>query len=233
MPLRSDQGQVVWFPRRNAFGLYLQKYRHRGSAGQEKVLFGLFAGIRSGGHDQAYLKVRKDGPNGWSGPIDPFHTAPHRHRSQRQSRSLASKGVPFADLQFLSAYVGTSLANGVAGRGFPSSGSSINAFSSVESSHNIYCCTHTFSYLPDNFHFTGITVSQKQAYVGMSVVSVVVLFYLLSHIFWWTMFTSGFLVGTHAALRDASMHKDEEDRVAMSGDLSLEEEQSAFLGDEV
>eukprot|EP00561_Arcocellulus_cornucervis_P004375 CAMPEP_0185825448 /NCGR_PEP_ID=MMETSP1322-20130828/31052_1 /TAXON_ID=265543 /ORGANISM="Minutocellus polymorphus, Strain RCC2270" /LENGTH=231 /DNA_ID=CAMNT_0028523171 /DNA_START=48 /DNA_END=743 /DNA_ORIENTATION=+ len=79
----------------------------------------------------------------------------------------------------------------------------------------------------------GITVSQKQAYVGMSVVSVVVLFYLLSHIFWWTMFTSGFLVGSHAALRDASMHKDEEDKVAMSGDLSLEEEQSAFLGDEV
>ena len=91
----------------------------------------------------------------------------------------------------------------------------------------------TFSYLPNNFHPTGIAVSQKQAYVGMSVVSVVVLFYLLSHIFWWTMFTSGFLVGTHAALRDASMHKDEEDKVAMSGDLSLEEEQSAFLGDEV
>ena len=98
---------------------------------------------------------------------------------------------------------------------------------------SIAVLTLTFSYLPNNFHFTGITVSQKQAYVGMSVVSVVVLFYLLSHIFWWTMFTSGFLVGTHAALRDASMHKDEEDKVAMSGDLSLEEEQSAFLGDEV
>jgi len=79
----------------------------------------------------------------------------------------------------------------------------------------------------------GLSVSQKQAYVGMSAVSVMVLFYLLSHIFWWTMFTSGFLVGSHAALRDASMHKDEEDKVAMSGDLSLVEEQSAFLGDEV
>ena len=72
----------------------------------------------------------------------------------------------------------------------------------------------------------------------MSVVSVVVLFYLLSHIFWWTMFTSGFLVGSHAALRDASMHKDEEDRVDMVGDLSMNvEEESAFLnnnlGDEV
>ena len=76
-------------------------------------------------------------------------------------------------------------------------------------------------------------MSQKQAYVGMSGISVLVLFYLLSRIFWWTMFTSGFLVGSHAALRDASMHKDEEDKVAMSGDLSLEEEQSAFLGDEV
>jgi hypothetical protein len=79
----------------------------------------------------------------------------------------------------------------------------------------------------------GFSVSQKQAYVGMTGISVLVLFYLLSHIFWWTMFTSGFLVGSHAALRDASMHKDEEDKVAMSGDLSLEEEQAAFLGDEV
>ena len=82
-------------------------------------------------------------------------------------------------------------------------------------------------------NFTGITITQKQATVGMSVISVCVLFYLLSHIFWWTMFTSGFLVGSHAALRDASMHKDEEDKVDMVGDLSLEEESSAFLGDEV
>uniref|UniRef100_A0A7S2ESH6 PRA1 family protein n=1 Tax=Trieres chinensis TaxID=1514140 RepID=A0A7S2ESH6_TRICV len=72
----------------------------------------------------------------------------------------------------------------------------------------------------------GVTISQKQATIGMSVVSVVVLFYLLSHIFWWTMFTSGFLVGSHAVLRDASMHKDEEDRVDMVGDLG---EDASFL----
>ena len=80
---------------------------------------------------------------------------------------------------------------------------------------------------------TGITVTQKQAMLGMSVISAIVLIYLLSHIFWWTMFTSGFLVGSHAALRDASMHKDEEDKVDMVGDLTLDEEQDAFLADEV
>mmetsp|Transcript_1462 Transcript_1462/g.3113 ORF Transcript_1462/g.3113 Transcript_1462/m.3113 type:complete len:242 (+) Transcript_1462:99-824(+) len=79
----------------------------------------------------------------------------------------------------------------------------------------------------------GVTISQKQAMLGMSAISALVLIYLLSHIFWWTMFTSGFLVGSHAALRDASMHKDEEDKVDMVGDLTLDEEQSAFLGDEV
>lgn len=84
----------------------------------------------------------------------------------------------------------------------------------------------------------GLTVTQKQATMGMTILSAVVLFYLLSHIFWWTMFTSGFLVGAHAAFRDASMHKDEEDRVDMVGDLSMNvEEESAFLnnnlGDEV
>ena len=87
-------------------------------------------------------------------------------------------------------------------------------------------------------YLAGLTVTQKQATMGMTVLSAVVLFYLLSHIFWWTMFTSGFLVGAHAAFRDASMHKDEEDRVDMVGDLSMNvEEESAFLnnnlGDEV
>ena len=60
----------------------------------------------------------------------------------------------------------------------------------------------------------------------MSGFSVLVLIWLLSHIFWWTLSTSGFLTGVHCLLRDASMHKDEEDRVEMQGDLSLDEEAS-------
>eukprot|EP00567_Pseudictyota_dubia_P018140 CAMPEP_0197439204 /NCGR_PEP_ID=MMETSP1175-20131217/6004_1 /TAXON_ID=1003142 /ORGANISM="Triceratium dubium, Strain CCMP147" /LENGTH=236 /DNA_ID=CAMNT_0042969075 /DNA_START=95 /DNA_END=805 /DNA_ORIENTATION=+ len=72
----------------------------------------------------------------------------------------------------------------------------------------------------------GIKISQKNATIGMSAVSVVVLFYLLSHIFWWTLFTSGFFAGAHGVLRDASMHKDEEDKVEMMGDLG---EDASFL----
>jgi len=64
----------------------------------------------------------------------------------------------------------------------------------------------------------------------MSVVSVVVLMYLLSHIFWWTLFSSGFLISLHVLLRDASMHKDEEDKIDMTGDLDLDTtEDAAFL----
>jgi len=76
----------------------------------------------------------------------------------------------------------------------------------------------------------GIEISQKQASIVLSVISVVVLFYVLSHVFWWTLATSGFFVGVHAILRDASMHKDEEDKVQMSGEVVVEDE--AFLGDE-
>lgn len=83
----------------------------------------------------------------------------------------------------------------------------------------------------------GITVTQKQASIAMGGLSVLVLIWLLSHIFWMTLFTSGFLCGVHLLLRDASMHKDEEDKVVMQGDLSLEvggdgmgdEEEASFL----
>ena len=57
----------------------------------------------------------------------------------------------------------------------------------------------------------------------MSILSVLVLIWLLNHIFWMTIGTSGFLCGVHCLLRDASMHKDESDRVIMRGDLSLDE----------
>eukprot|EP00581_Thalassiosira_minuscula_P008588 CAMPEP_0183705104 /NCGR_PEP_ID=MMETSP0737-20130205/2274_1 /TAXON_ID=385413 /ORGANISM="Thalassiosira miniscula, Strain CCMP1093" /LENGTH=243 /DNA_ID=CAMNT_0025932187 /DNA_START=35 /DNA_END=766 /DNA_ORIENTATION=+ len=82
----------------------------------------------------------------------------------------------------------------------------------------------------------GITISQKHASIAMSGVSVLVLIYLLSHIFWMTLATSGFLSGVHMLLRDASMHKDEEDKVVMQGDLSLDVgdvgEEASFLNDE-
>jgi len=73
----------------------------------------------------------------------------------------------------------------------------------------------------------GITISQKHATIGMSGISIMVLIYLLSNIFWWALASSGFLTGLHALFRDASMHKDEEDKVQMTGDISGED--SAFL----
>jgi len=76
-----------------------------------------------------------------------------------------------------------------------------------------------------------LVISQKSATVAMSVVSAFVLFWLLSHIFWWTTGSGGFLCGAHSLLRDASMHQDDEDRVDMSGDLTLDvsTENAAFL----
>eukprot|EP00571_Detonula_confervacea_P011260 CAMPEP_0172299710 /NCGR_PEP_ID=MMETSP1058-20130122/1951_1 /TAXON_ID=83371 /ORGANISM="Detonula confervacea, Strain CCMP 353" /LENGTH=237 /DNA_ID=CAMNT_0013009251 /DNA_START=67 /DNA_END=780 /DNA_ORIENTATION=+ len=82
-----------------------------------------------------------------------------------------------------------------------------------------------------SMHVKGITITQKQASIGMGGISVLVLIWLLSHIFWMALATSGFLCGVHCLLRDASMHKDEEDKVVMQGDLSLDEE-ATFLNNE-
>jgi hypothetical protein len=63
-------------------------------------------------------------------------------------------------------------------------------------------------------------------------ISLFIVFWLLKSVFWWTLFSSGFLVGIHAFLRDASMHKDMEDAVAMEGDLAFHSnggEDAAFL----
>lgn len=64
---------------------------------------------------------------------------------------------------------------------------------------------------------------------GMGIVSIFILLWLLSGIFWWTVASSGFLIAIHAFLRDASMHKDLEDAVAMEGDLHLSGEDASFL----
>lgn len=74
-----------------------------------------------------------------------------------------------------------------------------------------------------------VTISQQQASVAMTIVSGFVLVNILSHIFWWTLGSSGCIVGIHAFLRDASMHKDEEDRIQMTGDVELGGESAAFL----
>ncbi len=88
------------------------------------------------------------------------------------------------------------------------------------------CLVFTYSFLP----FIGFSISAKQASLFMAVISVVVLMYLLSHVFWWTLFSSGFLISLHLLLRDASMHKDEEDKIDMTGDLDLDtSEDAAFL----
>ncbi len=73
-----------------------------------------------------------------------------------------------------------------------------------------------------------MTISQKNATIGLSVFSAIFLIWLLSNVFWWTLFSSGFLVAIHAILRDASMHQDGEDQMDMVGEFSGE--QAAFLG---
>lgn len=78
----------------------------------------------------------------------------------------------------------------------------------------------------------GFSISQKKATIVMTAVSGLWLFYLLSHVFWYTVSTSGFLVALHGFFRDASMHQDEGDKVEMSGDLNLGDslgEDAAFL----
>lgn len=85
----------------------------------------------------------------------------------------------------------------------------------------------TLTVMLTTFRFVaGLKIPQKQATIAMATVSALVLFYLLSHIFWWTAGSGGFLVAMHAFFRDASMHQDQEDRVEMHGDLSLDENAS-------
>lgn len=79
------------------------------------------------------------------------------------------------------------------------------------------------------FSTIGVSIPQKTAVIGMGGISIFALMYLLSGVFWWALFSSGILVSVHAFLRDASMHKDMEDQMAMEGDLHIGEE-SSFLG---
>lgn len=79
-----------------------------------------------------------------------------------------------------------------------------------------------------SLNLKAITISQKQASLVMTVISVLVLFWLLQGIFWLTLGSSSFLVAIHLLFRDASMHKDDEDKVEMTGDITQSTE-DAFL----
>lgn len=75
-----------------------------------------------------------------------------------------------------------------------------------------------------------VTITQKQASIAMTLFSGLLLIRILSHVFWWTVFSGGFICGAHAFLRDASMHKDEEDKIEMTGDVAFDAgEDASFL----
>jgi len=79
------------------------------------------------------------------------------------------------------------------------------------------------------------SISQTQATLVMGVISAFTLIWILSGVFWWALGSSGFLTVLHAGLRDASMHQDGGDQVAMVGEVEpasqqRDGEQAAFLG---
>jgi hypothetical protein len=76
------------------------------------------------------------------------------------------------------------------------------------------------------YAYIAVQIPQKTAAVGLGIVSVFYLMWVFKNVFWWTLFSSGFLVFMHALFRDASMHKDMEDAVLMEGELN---EDAAFL----
>ena len=90
--------------------------------------------------------------------------------------------------------------------------------------------THFYCIRLSFFSSSAFSIPQKTATIGMAVISFFVLMYLLTNIFWWTLFSTGLLVAIHAFLRDASMHKDMDDVVTMQGDLNLGEDASFLNG---
>lgn len=92
----------------------------------------------------------------------------------------------------------------------------------------VFVCSLGFTHT-SRYDTIGIEIPQRTATIGMAIASVFILLWLLSGIFWWTLASSGFLIAVHAFLRDASMHKDLEDAVAMEGDLHLGGEDASFL----
>eukprot|EP00934_Nitzschia_sp_Nitz4_P008137 Nitzschia sp. Nitz4//scaffold30_size153850//9938//10887//NITZ4_002757-RA/size153850-augustus-gene-0.65-mRNA-1//-1//CDS//3329547199//8127//frame0 len=74
-----------------------------------------------------------------------------------------------------------------------------------------------------------VSISQQNVLIGLSLFTAVMLFLMLTSIFWYSLFSSGFLILAHAVMRDASMHQDGEDQVDMVGEIASGE-QDSFLG---
>jgi len=82
----------------------------------------------------------------------------------------------------------------------------------------------------DSCTLGGVGITQKQVSLVMTVGSGLLLFYILKNVFWWALGSTGVLVAVHSFLRDASMHKDEEDKIQMTGDIGVAgPEDAAFL----
>jgi len=69
-----------------------------------------------------------------------------------------------------------------------------------------------------------VSIPQKTASAALAGISVFSLLYLFSSIFWYSIFSSGIFILVHAFLRDASMHKDLDDHVAMEGDFDMDQD---------
>ena len=103
------------------------------------------------------------------------------------------------------------------------------SFGDILSHTHTHTHTHTHERIKKSLAFA---VSQSQATIVMGVISSFVMIWILSGVFWWALFSSGFLTITHATFRDASMHQDGDDQVAMVGEVEpAGGEQVAFLGD--
>eukprot|EP00540_Astrosyne_radiata_P010887 CAMPEP_0116837098 /NCGR_PEP_ID=MMETSP0418-20121206/8465_1 /TAXON_ID=1158023 /ORGANISM="Astrosyne radiata, Strain 13vi08-1A" /LENGTH=218 /DNA_ID=CAMNT_0004466945 /DNA_START=6 /DNA_END=662 /DNA_ORIENTATION=- len=72
----------------------------------------------------------------------------------------------------------------------------------------------------DGLKMGGCVLSQKNATIALTIISAIVLFYLLSHVFWLAGGSASFLVLLHASLRDASIYQHQQEQVEMSGNLS-------------
>ena len=71
-----------------------------------------------------------------------------------------------------------------------------------------------------------VTIPQKPILALLAAGSLFALTYILTNIFWYTLFSSFLCAGGHAFFRDATLHRDDEDKVDMTGDLG---EDAQFL----
>ena len=70
-------------------------------------------------------------------------------------------------------------------------------------------------------HIGAVGIQQKHATVLLTIISIFVMLHVLHMVFWWTLLSSTLLILSHALSRDASLHKDAEDKVDMQGDIPM------------